>query len=75
MADERTWESDELGITITVDYDLCKGHGKCLEECPSDPVVYELQDGKAVAVAIDECIECCACVDACPEGAVSHSSC
>ena len=58
MADERTWESDELGITITVDYDLCKGHGKCVEECPSDPVVYEIQDGKAVVTQIDECIEC-----------------
>ncbi|WP_096205964.1 4Fe-4S binding protein [Candidatus Methanoperedens nitratireducens] len=24
---------------------------------------------------IDDCIECCACVDACPTKAIKHSSC
>jgi NAD-dependent dihydropyrimidine dehydrogenase PreA subunit len=24
---------------------------------------------------IDECIECCACVEACPTGALKHSTC
>jgi NAD-dependent dihydropyrimidine dehydrogenase PreA subunit len=28
-----------------------------------------------VPVNIDECIECCACVENCPEGAIEHSSC
>lgn len=75
MPDLRSWESDELGITITIDYELCKGHAKCIEECPAEPIVYELADGKANVIHIDECIECCACVDACPEGAIEHSSC
>ncbi|MFP4170116.1 MAG: ferredoxin family protein [Methanomassiliicoccales archaeon] len=69
----KKWSSEELGLDIEIDYDLCVGHGDCVEECPTD--VYELQDGKAVVVDIDECIECCVCVDACPEGAIKHSSC
>ena len=31
--------------------------------CPTE--VYELVDGKSTAPNIDECIECCACVEAC----------
>ena len=54
LADLREYESEELGFTITIDYDLCKGHGKCIEECPTDPVVYELVEGKATAPNIDE---------------------
>jgi NAD-dependent dihydropyrimidine dehydrogenase PreA subunit len=32
-------------------------------------------EGKAVPVRINECIECCQCVDACPRRAIVHSSC
>ena len=67
----KTWKSD--AVTIKVDYDKCKGHGTCVDECPSE--VYELQDGKTVPVQIDACIECCACVEGCPEGAIEHSAC
>jgi NAD-dependent dihydropyrimidine dehydrogenase PreA subunit len=37
--------------------------------------VYALQAGKAVAVNIDDCIQCCACVEACLEKAIDHSAC
>lgn len=67
----KTWKSD--AVTIKVDNDKCKGHGECVDECPSE--VYELQDDKTVPVQIDACIECCACVEGCPEGAIEHSSC
>ena len=67
----KTWKGD--AVTIKVDNDKCKGHGACVDECPSE--VYELQDGKTVPVQIDDCIECCACVEGCPEGAIEHSSC
>ncbi len=68
----KEYESD-LGFKILVDQDKCEGIGNCIEECPTD--VYELQDNKAVPVRIDECVECCLCVDACPTGAIEHTSC
>ncbi|KAA0003902.1 MAG: ferredoxin family protein [Thermoplasmata archaeon] len=69
----KEFTSSSGDITIKIDYDKCTGVGKCVEECPTD--VYELQNGKAVAAKIDECIECCICIDACPNGAIEHSSC
>lgn len=69
----KTWESEEIGCTIKIDYDLCDGSGDCVDACPTS--VYELVEGKSVASNIDECIECCACVDACPHDAIEHTSC
>jgi NAD-dependent dihydropyrimidine dehydrogenase PreA subunit len=73
MAKVKTYESETLGITIKVNYDLCTGAAECVEVCPTD--VYELVDEKATAPNIEECTECCLCVDACPEKAIKHSSC
>ena len=67
----RTWTGDS--VTIKVDYDSCKGHGDCATSCPAD--VYDLTDGKTVPARIDDCIECCTCVSACPEAAITHSAC
>jgi len=69
----KEWKSEELGITIEVDYDKCAGHAECVDVCPTD--VYELKDGKAAVLNIDECIECCSCVELCPADAIKHSSC
>jgi NAD-dependent dihydropyrimidine dehydrogenase PreA subunit len=69
--DLKMWKSD--AVTIKVDYDKCKGHGDCADDCPSE--VYELIDDKAVPVNIDECVECCTCVETCPEEAIEHSAC
>ena len=66
-----TFKSD--AVTITVDNDRCKGHGECADNCPGE--VYDIVDGKAVAPRIDDCVECCACVESCPESAIDHSSC
>ncbi len=68
----KTWESDS-GIKIEIDYDKCSGHAECVGVCPVG--VYELEDGKATAPNIEECIECCACVASCPVDAIIHSSC
>lgn len=69
----KTWKSDESDVTIEIDYDKCKGHGNCVDECPSE--VFKLVDGKATCPGIDDCIECCVCVEGCPESAIKHSSC
>ena len=70
---EKLWNSELLGLSIKIDYDECKGHGNCIDECPSD--VFALENDKAICPGIDDCIECCACVEACPETAIIHSSC
>jgi NAD-dependent dihydropyrimidine dehydrogenase PreA subunit len=67
----KEWNSGE--VTIKVDYDKCAGHGDCADGCPSS--VYAVKDGKAVPVNIEGCIQCCACVQACPEQAIIHSAC
>ena len=59
--------------TITVDHDLCVGHGICSEDCPEN--VYDIVEGKSVATRVDDCSECCICVEGCPEGAIQHTSC
>ena len=69
--DQKQWSSEE--VTIKVDYDTCAGHGDCVDVCPSE--VYELQNNKAVPVNIDDCVQCCACVESCPEQAIDHSAC
>lgn len=66
-------EFKEGEIIITIDYDKCNGAGECVSSCPVE--IFELVDGKAIAKDIGECIECCACVTACPKEAIEHSSC
>ena len=60
-------------IKITIDYDKCTGSGECVTACPVE--IFEVKDGKAVANHVEECVECCACVNACPNNAIEHSSC
>lgn len=69
----KTYKSEKLGITIEIDHDKCNGDGECVSVCPSE--VFELVDEKSTAPNVDECVECCACVEACPTGAIKHSSC
>mgnify|MGYP000008672855 FL=1 len=73
MSNIKKWSSESLGITIEIDYDKCTGVGECVRVCPTQ--VYELINGKSTATNIDQCIQCCACVAACPNNAIKHSSC
>jgi NAD-dependent dihydropyrimidine dehydrogenase PreA subunit len=66
-------EFEDGDIKITIDYDKCTGAGECVTVCPVE--IFKLQDGKAIAKDVGECIECCACVSSCPKEAIEHSSC
>jgi len=61
---------------VTVDLDKCVGAGVCKSVCPVD--VYELVDmpeygneTKAVPERMEDCILCMACVNGCPEQAIT----
>jgi NAD-dependent dihydropyrimidine dehydrogenase PreA subunit len=63
----------EAEVVIKIDTDKCKGGGECVEVCPSG--VYEIIEEKAVASKVEDCIQCCLCVENCPTGAIDHSAC
>ncbi len=69
----KSYKSESLDATIEIDNDKCTGAGECIAVCPAE--VFELVDGKATVPRIDDCTECCACVEACPNGAIKHSTC
>lgn len=54
--------------TITVS-DACDGDAVCVDICPMS--VFELVDGKSVPERADDCIMCMACVNACPQQAIT----
>ncbi|MCB2171911.1 4Fe-4S dicluster domain-containing protein [archaeon] len=61
---------------VVVDLNQCSGAGVCKDVCPVD--VYDLvempeydNETKAKPTRADECIMCMACVNGCPEGAIT----
>ncbi|EPR36159.1 4Fe-4S ferredoxin, iron-sulpur binding domain-containing protein [Alkalidesulfovibrio alkalitolerans DSM 16529] len=58
-----------MGYKITIDVEKCTGDGECVDVCPVE--VYELQDGKAVAVNEEECLGCESCVEVCEQDAIT----
>lgn len=47
----------------------CTKCGECVRICPYE--VFQNQDGNVVVAAPEDCIECTACEEACPQHAVS----
>jgi NAD-dependent dihydropyrimidine dehydrogenase PreA subunit len=68
---KRDFEEGE--IKISIDYEKCTGIGECVTACPVE--IFSVEDGKAICSNVEECIECCACVSACPNDAIEHNSC
>ncbi len=56
---------------ILIDLEKCNGDGICVDTCPVS--VYELDEktGKAKVVNLEDCIECLACQENCPEEAIT----
>jgi len=55
---------------IIIDTNKCNGDGICVDTCPVN--VYDLDEksGKAKVINLEDCIECLACEENCPEGAI-----
>jgi NAD-dependent dihydropyrimidine dehydrogenase PreA subunit len=59
-------------MPVQVNQKECTGCGDCGAACPVEGVLV-LENEKAVVAKPDECIECNACVDECPSGAMTMS--
>jgi NAD-dependent dihydropyrimidine dehydrogenase PreA subunit len=55
-------------VKIAVDNHKCTGCSTCVDTCPVG--VYEIKDGKCVAIKPEECLVCRACEAQCPESAI-----
>ena len=53
---------------IKVDIEKCDGCGTCVDVCPVE--VFEIREGKSVAVNPGECISCRICELECPNNAI-----
>ncbi len=60
-------------VWIQIDESKCDGCGECMDICPS--AVFDIVDEKCVATNIDECVECCSCVEICQSDAIEVDAC
>ena len=64
------------GTNVAVDWDVCEGHGICLDVCPvqlydwRDTPGHPTSDKKAFPAREDECVQCLACETQCPVQAI-----
>jgi len=67
------------GTDVAVDWDICAGHGACIEVCPvnvfdwADTPGHPTSDKKADPVREEDCIQCLACEVQCPVEAIKIS--
>jgi ferredoxin len=58
-----------IKMPAKVNKELCTGCGTCVDECPSDAITINEEEGCAV-VNEEECVDCGACEEACPSEAI-----
>jgi len=58
--------------TLQMDEKKCTGCGMCIEVCPHH--VFEMNVKNAMIINFDACMECGACRQNCPSGAISVQS-
>ena len=52
-----------------VNKEECTGCGTCVEECPSEAITIDEEQGCAV-IDEEECVDCGACEEVCPSEAI-----
>jgi 5-methyltetrahydrofolate corrinoid/iron sulfur protein methyltransferase len=52
---------------VEIETPLCKAHGECVQVCPVEIIAL---NGKAHITAPEDCTDCGACIEICPEGAI-----
>ena len=50
-----------------INFDICKGCGICMYECPNDAITIKDQKAKIIRALCDGCE---VCVESCPNGAI-----
>lgn len=54
---------------IEIDPDKCTGDEECVNVCPGQ--VFEIIYEKSEPVNMEDCLRCEACIEICPEGAIT----
>ncbi len=57
-------------MAVKIDNEKCTGCGVCVDICGVNAI--KIENNKAVVS--EECVECCACVNQCPNEAISFPS-
>lgn len=59
-------------MQILIDKEKCDGCGLCIDLCPADDPVFEIEENVAVPKHLENCIECQSCAVNCEKGAVTY---
>ena len=62
-----------MAVRIEVINEECIDCDLCMEMCPATPCVFEIVEGKVVAVNPEACEECGLCVEHCPTNAIRYA--
>lgn len=61
-------KGDYIMVQININKEKCDGCRTCVDTCPVG--VYDMREGKSVALNTNECLVCKACEMQCPNGAI-----